>query len=161
MNDAVVRIQQIELINFKNIEHGTVTFPSYLNVKQNDNGQKKAEIIGVYGQNGSGKTALVDAMWLLEYVLKGKKLPLYIDDFILQGALEAELKFVFSIENWDSRYLVFYDLEIRKDEGTKACVSKENLSYRRFKEDKWGSKISIIEYNRDYKDTIFKIQKAG
>ena len=36
----------------------------------------KAEILGIYGQNGSGKTAIVDALYFLQKVMVGIDLDL-------------------------------------------------------------------------------------
>lgn len=153
MHKTVVRLQQIELVNFKNVENGTIMFPSYM---KQDNFNKKAEIIGLYGQNGSGKTALVDAMGILKHALTGKKLPSNTGDYILQTSLTSELRFVFNLESQDEKYLVFYEMELSKLEEDKVRITKENLSYKKFLDGEWKSKAGIIEYNSIYKETIFK-----
>ncbi|MGB7604482.1 MAG: AAA family ATPase [Lutisporaceae bacterium] len=153
MYKTVVRLQQIELVNFKNVENGIIMFPSYM---KQDNFNKKAEIIGLYGQNGSGKTALVDAMGILKHALTGKKLPSNTGDYILQTSLTSELRFVFNLESQDERYLVFYEMELSKLEEDKVQITKENLSYKKFLDGEWKSKAGIIEYNSIYKETIFK-----
>ncbi|MPW25662.1 AAA family ATPase [Alkalibaculum sp. M08DMB] len=152
MYNTIVRLQQIELINFKNVKNGTIVFPSYM--KQDCN--RKAEIIGLYGQNGSGKTALIDAMWILQHALTGKKLPLNTKDYILQTSLSSELNFVFSLELQEERYLVFYEIELSKTKDNKLQFTKENLSYKRFSNGEWKNKSGIIDYNTDYNITIFK-----
>ncbi|MBQ8589988.1 MAG: AAA family ATPase, partial [Firmicutes bacterium] len=58
MNNYFVRLESIELQNFKNVKHGYLTF-------SNTRKPYKASILGLYGQNGSGKTALIDAVSLL------------------------------------------------------------------------------------------------
>lgn len=153
MNKTIVRMQQIELVNFKNVENGTIMFPSY--IKQ-DYFNKKAEIIGVYGQNGSGKTALVDAMWILKHALTGEKLPPDTSDYILQTSSTSELKFTFYLESPEFKCLVFYELELRRTEEEKAQITKESLAFKRFSDGQWTSKASIIDYNSNDKDLIFK-----
>jgi AAA15 family ATPase/GTPase len=153
MDNTIVRIQQIELVNFKNVENGTIMFPSYI---KEDYFNRKAEIIGLYGQNGSGKTALVDAMWILKHALTGKKLPSNTGDYILQTSSTSELRFVFNLERQDEKYLVFYEIELSKIEEDKVQITKENLSYKRFLDGEWKSKAAIIDYNSKCKDTIFK-----
>jgi len=150
---TIVRVQEIELVNFKNVENGIITFPSYMKQIYFN---KKAEIIGLYGQNGSGKTALVDAMWILKHALSGKRLPPNTWDFILQTASSSELKFVFNMESEDAKYLVFYELEISKIEEDNVKITKEKLSYKVFLDGEWKTKAGIIDFNLKYKETIFK-----
>lgn len=153
MHKTIVRVQQIEVVNFKNVENGTIMFPSYM---KQDYYNSKAEIIGLYGQNGSGKTALVDAMWILKQTLTGKKLPSNTGDYILQTSSTSKLRFIFNLERQDEKYLVYYEIELSKIEEDKVKISKENLSYKRFLNGEWKSKAGIIEYNSEYQETIFK-----
>lgn len=153
MKNTIIRIQQVELINFKNQENGIITFPSYLK-EEYDN--KKPEIIGIYGQNGSGKTALVDAMSILKYVLLGKSLPENTYDYILQTSSSSELKFIFYIEQEKEKYLVFYDFELSKTKNESVKITRENLSYKKYREGTWKSKSGIIDYDVRYKDVVFK-----
>ena len=55
MQGSVVRIEEIEIHDFKNVKHGSLNL---------DNPRKayKTSILGLYGQNGSGRTALIDAL---------------------------------------------------------------------------------------------------
>ncbi|PXV58886.1 AAA family ATPase [Halanaerobium congolense] len=41
-------------------------------------------MLGIYGQNGSGKTAFIEALWILKMVLLGESLPGDIKDNIYQ-----------------------------------------------------------------------------
>jgi AAA15 family ATPase/GTPase len=153
MNKTIVRVQQIELTNFKNVEKGSIMFPSY--IKQ-EFSNRKSEIVGLYGQNGSGKTALVDAMWILKLALSGKKFPKNTFDYILQTSQTSELKFILNIEGKDGKYLVFYEIELSKAEEEKVKITKENLSYKKFIDGDWKSKAGIIDFNLMYTDVIFK-----
>ena len=55
MKRAIVRIESIEIQNFKNVKYGVLDF---VNNRKNYN----SSVLGLYGQNGSGKTALIDAL---------------------------------------------------------------------------------------------------
>ena len=58
-NKYLVRIIKNELFNFKNVEHGDIRYMNYSSV--NNNAQiEEQDIVGLYGQNGSGKTAVVE-----------------------------------------------------------------------------------------------------
>ena len=55
-NKYLVRIIKNELVRFKNVNHGEVRYINYSSVEKAALIQKK-DIVGIYGQNGSGKTA--------------------------------------------------------------------------------------------------------
>ena len=58
MERTVVRLERILIENFKNVKRGSLDFA-------NTRKPYRASILGLYGQNGSGKTALIDAMEIL------------------------------------------------------------------------------------------------
>ncbi len=53
--DSVVRIQEIEVENFKNVLNGVITFESYKKEIFFFQDSHNSDIVGLYGQNGSGK----------------------------------------------------------------------------------------------------------
>ena len=52
MNSQFVRIESITIENFKNVRKGVLDF-------ENRRKKYRTSIVGLYGQNGSGKTALI------------------------------------------------------------------------------------------------------
>ena len=60
-NQYLVRIIKTELIHFKNVNRGEIRYINYSSVEKAAVIQKN-DIVGIYGQNGSGKTALVEAL---------------------------------------------------------------------------------------------------
>ena len=64
MKEAKVRIKNIKLKNFKNVGYGKIEFSP-----KNDEQISPADIIGIYGQNGSGKTAVIDALHYIQILL--------------------------------------------------------------------------------------------
>ena len=62
MKDSHVRIKSMEITNFKNVRHGIINF-------ENTRKSYKASVLGLYGQNGSGKTAVIEALLVLKYLL--------------------------------------------------------------------------------------------
>ena len=60
----VVRLVSMEISNIKNVTYGKIDFSK----------GRKGSILGIYGQNGSGKTVVVDCMVLLKSLFSGKKI---------------------------------------------------------------------------------------
>lgn len=116
MGSSVVRLSEISIQNFKNVKKGQL---SLCNRRKN----YRASILGLYGQNGSGKTALIDALQLLKYALCGKPVPAEIADFINIDAEFATLSYTFHITVPSGKYEVFYEFNIRKEEN----VTEQNL----------------------------------
>ena len=57
-SQLMVRLVSCTLDGIKNVLHGEVSMPHSL--KGGDVYQDTAELLGIYGQNGSGKTSVVD-----------------------------------------------------------------------------------------------------
>ena len=75
MKGRSIRVKKIEISDFKNVKSGILNL-------ENSRKPYKANILGLYGQNGSGKTAVVDALALLKLALQGKQIPSWYTDYI-------------------------------------------------------------------------------
>ncbi len=138
MGHSIVRIESIEIENFKNVGYG------YLNFENSKRGYTSS-ILGLYGQNGSGKTALIDALEMLRLILSGKSVPSYFADYISVDSSFATIKYGFKVKNESngSIYSAFYKVCIRRniedvehnteqfsdDESYKTTLFDEVLSY--------------------------------
>ena len=80
---SVIQIQSITLKNFKNVVSGSVEF--------------KNHVLGVYGQNGSGKTALINALEFLQVLARGDSLNPIGAHYILSGQQSSECTFQFNV----------------------------------------------------------------
>ena len=90
-----VRIRSIEFTNFRNIEHGCVDLPNSGFEAFSNN---EPSILGLYGQNGSGKTSVIMALGLLKSILSGT--PINAKKYascIRYGHDRCSLKFTFSM----------------------------------------------------------------
>lgn len=94
----LVRIIQNELINFKNVEYGKIKYMNYSSVQKNACITEN-DIVGIYGQNGSGKTALVEALDILKHVLSGMEIPFDSYEGLLSDKGDTAIKTIFFIEN--------------------------------------------------------------
>ena len=144
MKNSIVRIQKIELQNFKNVENGIIEFKS--NPKNENEYELKAEIIGIYGQNGSGKTALVNACDFIKKIIDGESLPEDTINYINVFSKTSSISFDFYISTKKEKFLVNYKVELEKFMDNNVKISKEIISYSKKKE-KWTNKVPIICYN--------------
>jgi len=124
---TIVRVQNVQVRNLKNVKQGTFTTNSTF-----DN-LESADIIGLYGQNGSGKTAIVEAFSLLKNLLSTsintEFLPKKSKNLLYWGQRHLQLSFQFIIKNDLGEFFVKYDvtLEVIHD---RLQVVHEILSYR-------------------------------
>ena len=107
----LVRIVEAEILNFKNVERGTVQFANYSAVQRRA-ALEKTDIEGIYGQNGSGKTALVEALAILRDILGGTpvKAQTYGELIAPDGSTAFRLKFF--IEAGSKKYLADYHVNL-------------------------------------------------
>ena len=90
-----VRIQKIELENFKSVRYGEVVFNCARKyVPQNT----EADILGIYGQNGSGKTSVIEAIAILQRAMRGDSISPRYSECIADGAAFAKLTFIFDFQ---------------------------------------------------------------
>ncbi|KOR25148.1 AAA family ATPase [Clostridium sp. L74] len=150
MNETVVRVQSIELKNFKNIRNGHIDLSKY---KQGKYFEDKADVIGIYGQNGSGKTAIIEAFNIFKTIVSGEKLQDDINNYIYALEDEFSLKFVFFVKRLNLEFIVNYEFTIRRNDD-QVKLANEKLSYSRVDEDNKKRKSYILQYDIDFKDTI-------
>ncbi len=157
MLNSIVRFQEIEINNFKNVQKGNLDFPNYKKKIYFDN---TSEIIGLYGQNGSGKTTLIEALKILKIVLSGKELPGNSGDFILSSSKNSKLAFTFYVEKENfGKYIVKYEFLIEKTEDGKATITQERLSYKKLVAEKWTKIKDIIFFDSMNEGGIFNPKK--
>lgn len=125
----VVRIIKSELQNFKNVKYGEVKYMNYGCVQKYGEIQKK-DIVGIYGQNGSGKTALIEALDILKCILLGTEIS--YDEYagIISEEDGTQLTTWFLLEKGDVKYRIKYEVALRpnkKDE--KIEITEEALTY--------------------------------
>lgn len=108
MKNTVVRLESLSIENFKNIKAGQLSFA-------NSRKAYKTSILGLYGQNGSGKTALIDAIELLQLALKGQTVPAKFADYINVESGNAVLRYEFSVADDTIKYRAFYDFKLRSE----------------------------------------------
>lgn len=139
MGNMVVRLEGLEIYDFKNVKFGQLSF-------ENPRKYFNSSILGLYGQNGSGKTAVIDSVTLLKFALSGKPIPAALADYINVDSAAATMRYTLKLSDLqsDNEYRVIYQFSLRKEEDMyqhnsedidrgspcfKAAIFDEVLSY--------------------------------
>ena len=157
MNETpVIRIQRASIRNFRNVESGEIRFPCNYS---EDIFAPKADVLGIYGQNGSGKTTFIDALEILKTLLSGQKVGAELSDCISYGQEKAELQFEFSILKLNEGNVVYkrrliYSAVLSKDaiDETVKCATTRTDSAKTA----WMK--PIFECTHQSEDAVFSPQ---
>ena len=128
MMDYYLRLTDLEINGLKNVKNGKLNFV-------NKRKAFKASVLGLYGQNGTGKTALIDALHILKLLLSGKSIPDEYCNYINVDSREANLSYRFRIyvsetENYDVNYEVCLTVDEQREESfSTSVVAEEVLPY--------------------------------
>src|SRR5699024_2505521 len=128
---SLLRVEKVEMRNLKNVKKAAFT----INVSSDN--MDIADAIGLYGQNGSGKTAVVDAFQLLKTLLspKNRELPNLDQHLIYYNEEAIQLTFTFIKKNIDGEFFIKYRVTLKASESNDKDdqvlkVYQEELSYR-------------------------------
>lgn len=141
----LVRIESIEIRGIKNVRQGIVNFNEYNNIIKG-NFEDLKSVLGIYGQNGSGKTTVLEVTKLLKNILIGEKLPEFFDKFINNECNNAEISYVFFVNSNKYKQLITYTFMIGlKDE--KYEIYSEKIVSKEFSdsENKWMPKVTLMK----------------
>lgn len=104
------RLSRIEIYNFKNIKRAELDF--------------KNSILGLYGPNGSGKTALIDVLDLIKTILCGQKVSSDFSNMIHVDADYSRIVVQFTIDENERHSEIEYSFKFNR-----SCIYDEILSY--------------------------------
>lgn len=112
MEATNVRIHKITFCDFKNVQFGSIDFACS---KKDE--QPAVDIMGLYGQNGSGKTALIDALAILKIILSGRSLSDDCVNYITIGKQFAHLVYVFEVRSQTEKFKIEYSFDLVKEKA--------------------------------------------
>ena len=124
-----VRIQKIEMENFKSVTHGEVLFNCGRKFVPQDT---ESDILGIYGQNGSGKTAVIEAIAILKRVMSGENVHARYSECVSTGKDYASLAFTFDLQYPDKPSLMRTVTYSFKMQAVPNDQSDEHEDYRSF-----------------------------
>ena len=125
----LVRIVETKLENFKNVNYGDIKFVNYSNAEYRAE-LKGADINGIYGQNGSGKTAIIEAFDILQHIMSGNSISYDEYEGMFNDDKHMKISTVFYIELPERKYKAQYILNLKRSvEDKKIQIYSEELIY--------------------------------
>lgn len=104
------RLSRIEIYNFKNIKRAELDF--------------KNSMLGLYGQNGSGKTALIDVLDLVKTIICGQSVPSDYSNKIHVDAEYSRIVVQFTMDEKERHSEIEYSFKLNR-----SFIYDEILSY--------------------------------
>lgn len=146
MKKAKVRIQSVCIDNIKNIQHGNVDFQP----ARAENPFDSASVIGLYGQNGSGKTTIIQALTLFKLIASEKPIWADMAERIRKDSESCllSISFILQLSNGENK-LAQYSCEIAKSNSNEAncAITMEQISIAKARtEGKFGTLVNIFTY---------------
>lgn len=152
MEDFLVRICSIELQGFKNTRYGLVEMASSAGRAFFS---EKSDVVGIYGQNGSGKTAVIDAMDFIQRLLMGRHLPEETAQYISKETGCCVITVTFAVAVGEQRAKAEYAVELRRMGEDRFEIKRESLSSAAWNGEKFGKKKNLICFDSDRTDQRF------
>ncbi|KUO78354.1 MAG: hypothetical protein APF81_02905 [Desulfosporosinus sp. BRH_c37] len=154
MEKMIVRIQRAEINNFQNVKHGELRFSCNL---KKDIFESTSDILGLYGQNGSGKTTFIYALGALNSLLSGRPLSKETINHITNDQNDSHFNYEFSLTDSKNFYKMNYDFTLskrKKEEWTEEVenynpvyVSHEKIGYSCLEKGKWSKFRTLIDFS--------------
>lgn len=144
MNNSLVRICEIKIAGFKNTNSGVIEMPSALN---NAHFSKKADVLGIYGQNGSGKTAVIEALDFVQRLLMGKPLPDDVVEYIGKAQEQCSIEVAFAVEYGGMQAKIIYAVTLSRLAEQDFFISEESLVSHLWNGEKFEPKKTLLCFN--------------
>lgn len=138
-DDSVFRITEIKLSNIKNVTSGSVEFAESCQLYKADDGEidyrSLHDVLGIYGQNGSGKTAVIHTISLLKDIVMGRSF--FVDKkfnfFVKRNSALGYINYTFLLIEKDTKYTLNYAIELEpvlKDDQNNIGCQLKNETFR-------------------------------
>ncbi len=148
-NLGIVRLERLRFQNIKNVNNGEIFFPEQKKLERGDfSVDEFGSILGIYGQNGSGKTTTVDALRILQNILGGTPLYSFNLGFMTAGedSCSVEADFLITLKN--NIYYVEYSIELGSNKERTICfIKKEKISFFSEKESRKNNYYTFTQPN--------------
>ena len=164
MMKNIIRLESIEIENLKNVNNGRLSFLGAKSISESlakeSYSNLKSDIMGIYGQNGSGKTAVIDDLHLLKNMFLGVVLDSDTGNYVNDKAktLRCSFDFFLFCEN-SNKFYITYSFSISKyaigKNDSSFYIKSESLKFGGIVENKKLPPKKIIEYDLDKSSSPF------
>lgn len=145
-----VRIENISLKNFKSIGEGSVYFNEFKKLERKELPENFSNILGLYGQNASGKSSVIDALKIVRDIILGRGLSINILNYIKKGTEAFDISITYLLSNDIKNLLVTYDVKI-KQTSLKIFIESESIHFSETIDDsnKFGATRCLFGYTNN------------
>lgn len=149
--ETIVRVASLKISNIKNVRAGQIIMPNAYKGQLED---RTAEILGLYGQNGSGKTAVIDTLYFLQQIMTGNSLAPELADYVDAAASQAEIAVEFDMYSDTVSCEAGYRIVLQKKEKGVELI-RETLSAAKNEDDARSRKVVFMDYQRGEREDVF------
>ena len=145
-----VRIENISLENFKNIGEGSVFFNEFKRLERKDlSDPNYSNVLGIYGQNASGKTSVINALEMIRHIIVGKGMISAFSNYFKKGTNDMNISLSFLLFNDVKTFLVNYSIGFKLSQ-TNISIENEMLSCMEGNSElqKLGDKETLFAFTR-------------
>lgn len=145
-----VRIENISLENFKNIGEGSVFFNEFKRLERKDlSDPNYSNVLGIYGQNASGKTSVINALEMIRHIIVGKGMISAFSNYFKKGTNDMNISLSFLLFNDVKTFLVNYSISFKLSQ-TNISIENEMLSCMEGNSElqKLGDKETLFAFTR-------------
>ena len=134
--ETIVRLESLRFQNLKNVNNGELFFSERKELERGEYDEEKrlSSVLGIYGQNGSGKTTALNALRLIQNLLGGSYINPIFSGYINVNETELSVGADFFVKTAKGNYYVYYDIEIHKNDNQTLDIANERLSYFKYGE---------------------------
>lgn len=149
-----IRLTNIILENFRNVEHGEIML---CNEKAFATPNIESNILGIYGQNGSGKTAIIEALQILKILMSGDKLDAKFVDCISVDKDFAKLEFSFNFHSPDVKTILHatYSFCLKTEEQNSSKKDNDIIFSNNIIDKNYQHIENVIDSEKKYKVVVF------
>lgn len=143
----MIRLLSLRLSGIKNVSEGEIRFADLAEVRGDGHG---SDVTGIYGQNGSGKTSVIDALGILKDVWIGAPLNPSVKDLIEVSCESLRIDIEYYIQTREpsthSELIAYYTIDVERGEA-RPQVRLEKLACKNLTT---GSSLRTL-FEMDYK----------